>query len=92
MIHFNEVATEILKKHNCEFSIPNLKLYECEIDISANKLKPFLRNIKNVNNKDWIILEVNNLKIKKKRYRNAYHEVNHKHLLDIEYFCDYKTV
>ena len=58
MNHFNEVATDILKRHNCEFSVPNLRLYESEIDISTNKLKPFLRSIKNLNNKDWIILEV----------------------------------
>ena len=57
MCHFNEVATEIVQKSNCEFSVSNLKLQDSEIDVANNKLKPFLRSMKNMNNKEWIILD-----------------------------------
>ena len=40
-----------------ESSSGNFKLFESEIDIASNKLKPFLRSTKNMNNKEWIILD-----------------------------------
>ena len=57
MFHFNEVATEIVQRNNCELSVSNLRLQDSEIDIANNKLKPFLRSMKNMNNKEWIILD-----------------------------------
>ena len=54
---FNDLACEIVSK-SLEENIGNIKLCESEIDIKTNKLVPFQRNVNNVANKDWIILDV----------------------------------
>jgi hypothetical protein len=58
LIHFNEIATEIIIKNKCELNPLTLKIYESEVDINMNCLVSFEfieADLTSKNAKNWVI-------------------------------------